>query len=251
MRGSFGRNNFVFKRAEAYSCEYVENLATAKGVSTKTLSLILVTFIAALAGIFVLGPVGVMSLYLPIIIADIVLLLIMSFVPSTTKWLSIPYAVLEGLMIGAIVGILEIALPGLGFSIGATALVATMVIFLVASVLYLSGTIRVTNKLRKFMFTAIISLALTGLLIGIMSIFNPGIAYVFSYGPIALLIALIYVVIASVYVVISLDNAYNIVESGLGKDYEWYAAFGILINIIWLFYEILRLILIIVARNRD
>ena len=59
-------------------------------------------------------------------------------------------------MIGAIVGILEIALPGLGFSIGATAFVATMVIFLVASVLYLSGAIRVTNKLRKFMFTAII-----------------------------------------------------------------------------------------------
>ena len=67
MRGSFGRNNFVFKRAEAYSSEYAENLATAKGVSTKTLSLILVRFIAALAGIFVLGPVGVMSLYLPII----------------------------------------------------------------------------------------------------------------------------------------------------------------------------------------
>ena len=251
MRGSFGRNNFVFRRAEAYGSEYVGDVASAKGVSTKTFLLILVTMIATLAGIFVLGPVGVMSLYLPIIIADIALLLIMTFVPSTTKVLSIPYAILEGLMIGAIVGILEIALPGLGFSIGATAFVATMVIFLVASVLYLSGAIRVTNKLRKFMFTAIISLAISSLVIGIMSIFNPGIAYVFSYGPIALLIALIYVAIASVYVVLSLDNAYSIVESGLSKDYEWYAAFGILINIIWLFYEVLRLIIIIVARNRD
>ncbi len=251
MRGSFGKNNFVFRRAAAYSSEYADNVASAKGVSIKTFALIFVTMIATLLGIFVLGPIGVMSLYLPIIIADMVLLLIMTFVPSTTKWLSIPYAVLEGLMIGALVGMLEIALPGLGFSIGATAFVATMVIFLVASVLYLSGIIRVSNKLRKFMFTAIISLALAGLLIGIMSIFSPGIAYVFSYGPIAFLIALIYVVIASIYVVISLDNAYSIVENGLAKDYEWYAAFGILINIIWLFYEIFRLIIIIVARNRD
>jgi uncharacterized YccA/Bax inhibitor family protein len=251
MRGSFGRNNFVFRRAAAYSSEYTDNVATAKGVSIKTFTLIFVTMIATLFGIFVLGPIGVMSLYLPIVIADIVLLLIMTFAPATTKWLSIPYAVLEGLMIGAIVGILEIALPGLGFSIGATAFVATMVIFLVASVLYLSGAIRVTNKLRKFMFTAIISLALASLVISIMSIFSPGIAYVFSYGPIAFLIAIIYVVIASVYVVLSLDNAYNVVDNGLAKEYEWYAAFGILINIIWLFYEILRLILIIVSRSRD
>ena len=40
------------------------------------------------------------------------------------------------------------------------------------------------------MFTAIISLALASLVISIMSIFSPGIAYVFSYGPIAFLIAI-------------------------------------------------------------
>ena len=250
MRGKIG-DNVVFQKAQSYTTEFAEDVASAKGVSVKTVALIGTTLLAALFAIFALGPIGIMSIYLPIIIADIVLLLIMTFVPTTTKWLSIPYAVLEGFMIGAIVGVLEIALPGLGFSIGATAFIATMVIFLVACVLYLSGAIRVTNKLRKFLFTAIISLMLTSLVIGIMGIFNPGIYYVFNYGPIAILISLIYIVIASVYVVLSLDNAYQLVECGLSKELEWYSAFGILLNIIWLFYEVLRLIILIVMRNRD
>ena len=58
MRGSFGRNNFVFRRAAAYSSEYTDNVATAKGVSVKTFTLIFVTMIATLFGIFVLTKFG-------------------------------------------------------------------------------------------------------------------------------------------------------------------------------------------------
>lgn len=252
MRGSFGRNNFVFQRAETYSNEYSLEVATAKGVSIKTISLVFVTMLAALVSIFVLGPIGSVSIYFPIIIADIILLLIMTFVPSTTKVLSIPYAVLEGLMIGTLAGLLELALPDLGLSLATIAFVATLAIFLGACALYLSGAIRVTNKLRKFVFTAVIGLLISSFIITIASIFNPAIYFVFyEFGPLAILISLIYIVIAAIYTVISLDNAYMVVNNGLGKEYEWYAAFGILINIIWLFYEVLRFVILIAANNRD
>ena len=32
------------------------------------------------------------------------------------------------------------------------------------------------------------------------------------------------------------------VEQGLSKDFEWYAAFGILVTVVWLYLEILRLL---------
>ena len=252
MKGSFGRNNFVFRKAEAYSNEYSQSVATAKGVSTKTISLVLITMISALVSIFVLGPIGSLAIYTPIIIADLIVLLVISFVPRTARVLTIPYAIMEGLLIGTIAGILELALPNLGLSLTTIAFVATLAIFLGACALYLSGAIRVTNKLRKFMFTAVIGLLISSLVIGIASIFNPAIYYVFNeFGPLAILISVIYIVIAAIYTVISLDNAYSIVQNGLGKEYEWYAAFGILINIIWLFYEILRLVIIIASKSKD
>lgn len=252
MKGSFGRNNFVFRKAEAYSNEYSQSVATAKGVSTKTISLVLITMISALVSIFVLGPIGSLAIYTPIIIADLIVLLVISFVPRTSRVLTIPYAIMEGLLIGTIAGILELALPNLGLSLTTIAFVATLAIFLGACALYLSGAIRVTNRLRKFMFTAIIGLLISSLIIGIASIFNPSIYYVFNeFGPVAILVSVLYIVIAAVYTVISLDNAYSIVQNGLGKEYEWYAAFGILINIIWLFYEILRLVIIIASKSKD
>ena len=48
---------------------------------------------------------------------------------------------------------------------------------------------------------------------------------------------------------ISLDNAQVIVTAGVDKNYEWYASFGIVLNVIWLFWEVLRLVLIIFSRS--
>lgn len=244
-------NNTVFSKARDYITEDSFEQSSAIGVGIKTIILIGVTFLAALIGIYVLGPIGVFQLYVPIVIIDFVLLLIMSFNARSCKYLSIPYAIMEGLMVGAIVGLLEMALPGIGISIAGTAFIVTIIIFLVASLLYISGTIRVSNKFRKIMFISLLSLLLGGIFLGIMSIFVPSVAVFFNYGPIAILISVVYIIIASLYVVISLDNAYEIVDNGLHKDYEWYAAFGILINIIWLFYEVLRLILIILSNSKD
>ena len=42
----------------------------------------------------------------------------------------------------------------------------------------------------------------------------------------------------------------NIVENGLSKNYEWYAAYGLMVTLIWLYMEFLRLALIL-AGNRD
>ena len=59
------------------------------------------------------------------------------------------------------------------------------------------------------------------------------------------------VVVASIYVFITIQQTNEIVNQGIDKNYEWYAAFGIAITVIWLFLEILELLLKIAAKRDD
>jgi uncharacterized YccA/Bax inhibitor family protein len=176
----------------------------------------------------------------------------MSFNPRAARVLAIPYAVLEGMTVGAISGVVAIAIPEAGLLLPGLALAITMAIFLSASVLYTTGVIRVSGFFRRFMYTLLLGVIITSLVVMIAGLFNSQIYEIF-YGAtsyIALLISIIMVIISSLYVVISLDNANMIVDAGMDKTFEWYAAFGILLNIIWLYYEVLRLLIILMSRDR-
>jgi uncharacterized YccA/Bax inhibitor family protein len=242
MKAKFG-DNVVFSRAQ--NLERVSGqVATIQGVGSKTILLVLITLISALATMFILGPLKVLSAYFIIWIITFVLLMIMSFNPTAARVLAIPYAILEGMTVGAISGVVAIAIPDAGLLIPGLALSITMTIFLGASVLYATGVIRVSGFFRRFMYTSLVVM--------IAGFFNSQI-YELFYGVnsgIALLISIIMVIISSLYVVISLDNATMIVDAGMDKTFEWYAAFGILLNIIWLYYEVLRLLIILSQRDR-
>lgn len=250
MKAKVG-NNVVFTRAQ--NLERVSGqIATIQGVGSKTILLILITFISALATMFILGPLKILSAYFLIWIITFVLLIIMSFNPWAARVLAIPYAVLEGMTVGAISGVVAIAIPEAGLLLPGLALAITMAIFLSASVLYTTGVIRVSGFFRRFMYTLLLGVIITSLVVMIAGLFNSQIYEIF-YGAtsyIALLISIIMVIISSLYVVISLDNANMIVDAGMDKTFEWYAAFGILLNIIWLYYEVLRLLIILMSRDR-
>ena len=250
MKAKVG-NNVVFTRAQ--NLERVSGqIATIQGVGSKTILLILITFISALATMFILGPLKILSAYFLIWIITFVLLIIMSFNPRAARVLAIPYAVLEGMTVGAISGVVAIAIPEAGLLLPGLALAITMAIFLSASVLYTTGVIRVSGFFRRFMYTLLLGVIITSLVVMIAGLFNSQIYEIF-YGAtsyIALLISIIMVIISSLYVVISLDNANMIVDAGMDKTFEWYAAFGILLNIIWLYYEVLCLLIILMSRDR-
>lgn len=250
MKAKFG-DNVVFSRAQ--NLERVSGqVATIQGVGSKTILLVLITLISALATMFILGPRQVLSAYFIIWIITFVLLMIMSFNPTAARVLAIPYAILEGMTVGAISGVVAIAIPDAGLLIPGLALSITMTIFLGASVLYATGVIRVSGFFRRFMYTLLLGVVITSLVVMIAGFFDSQI-YELFYGVnsgIALLISIIMVIISSLYVVISLDNATMIVDAGMDKTFEWYAAFGILLNIIWLYYEVLRLLIILSQRDR-
>lgn len=250
--GRYGYNT-VFKRVTEYGCS---NPATMNGVAKKSVIMLLMALLstivcakfleplnAAAGGIIVFG-------YLISPFLTFILSMIMSFNPNAAKTLAIPYAILEGVSIGSLAGLLTAVLGSTGGLIVSLAFVITLSFFLGASVLYCTGLIKVDSRLRRLGRVTLFGLLISTLMINIIGIFNPLILD-FFYGNtnFALIFAVISVLIASIYSMISLDNAHAIVEAGVDKNYEWYAAFGIVLNVIWLFWEVLRLVLIIFSRS--
>ena len=247
-------SNGVFASKYEYT---KEEQATMSGVAVK--SIILLTsaiFTALLCMKFIKGvdfevaaPFIIVG-YFVAPIATVILSFIMSASPTVSKTLAIPYAILEGVSIGCVCGLLKIALGEVGGAIVGLAFVVTLTFFLAGSVVYATGLIKVGGRLRRFAFLLGLGLILSSLVILIGSLINPGIYDLFyGNGSIALIFSFASVLIASVYSLITLDNAKRMVEGGMSKKYEWYCAFGIILNVIWLFWEILRLILIIFSRS--
>ena len=57
------------------------------------------------------------------------------------------------------------------------------------------------------------------------------------------------VVIAALNLVLDFDFIENAVSAGVPKYMEWYAAFGLMVTLIWLYFEILRLLSKLRERN--
>jgi uncharacterized YccA/Bax inhibitor family protein len=65
-----------------------------------------------------------------------------------------------------------------------------------------------------------------------------------------LLFSLVGAAVASLMILIDLDQASMLVRSGADESMEWFAALGLMVTLIWLFLEILRILYIFAARNR-
>ena len=251
-------NNYVFKKSMDFVSES-DSCASMRGVCGKTILLLLITIATAIFSLLTVkvsyisdgGLILVGYILSPII--TFILSITMSLTPKSARFLSIPYAIFEGLSIGSLSLILMFALGGkeTGLLLG-LALLITITIFLIGAILYTTGIIKVTSKFTRILFVALIGLVATTTILSIISIFSTSVASLYlGDSNLALLISIVSIVIASLYTVISFDNANSIVRNRLDKTYEWYASFGIILNIIWLFYEILRVLLIILSRSRN
>ena len=77
------------------------------------------------------------------------------------------------------------------------------------------------------------------MLLGFFGVRIPGI---FGAGLIGIGFSLFVVVIAALNLVLDFDFIEKGAEGGAPKYMEWYAAFGLMVTLIWLYIEILRLL---------
>ena len=170
------------------------------------------------------------------VVGGLILAMVNSFSQKVRPGLVIAYAVFQGLALGTISKIYENAYSG----IVGQAVVATACAFAGVLVAYKSGKIRVTPK-----FTRILMGSLIGYFVfGIATIFIG-----FPSGGLGTLIAVGGVVLASMFIVMDLDQIEKAVAAKVPAEESWRCAFGLMVTLVWLYMEVLRLISIL--RNND
>ncbi len=155
------------------------------------------------------------------------------------------YALLEGLVLGGISAMFEVKYHGI--AIQAVSLTfGTLLVMLLA---YRSGLIKVTDKLRMGIVAATGGIVVFYFLQFILGFFGVHFTTINSSSPIGIGFSLIVVVIAALNLVLDFDLIENGARMGAPKYMEWYGAFALMITLIWLYFEILRLLSKFRSRN--
>jgi uncharacterized YccA/Bax inhibitor family protein len=155
------------------------------------------------------------------------------------------YALFEGLVLGSVSAILEVRFPGI--AIQAVSLTfGTMVALLLV---YRSGLIRVTDNFRTGIFAATGGIAIFYLIEMVLGFFGVHFTAVNGSGAIGIGFSVFVVIIAALNLVLNFDFIENGARAGAPKYMEWYGAFGMMVTLIWLYFEILQLLSKLRSRN--
>jgi uncharacterized YccA/Bax inhibitor family protein len=155
------------------------------------------------------------------------------------------YALFEGLVLGSVSAILEVRFPGI--AIQAVSLTfGTMVALLLV---YRSGLIRVTDNFRMGIFAATGGIAIFYLIEMVLGFFGVHFTAVNGSGAIGIGFSVFVVIIAALNLVLNFDFIENGARAGAPKYMEWYGAFGMMVTLIWLYFEILQLLSKLRSRN--
>lgn len=148
------------------------------------------------------------------------------------------YAVCEGILLGGISSVFERMYPGI--VIQAVLLTfGTLGSLLLA---YKSRLIRATENFKLGVFAATGGIAFFYLISMILGFFGHPMTVIYSNGLTGIIFSVIVVVVAALNLVLDFDFIEQGAEQGAPKYMEWYAAFGLIVTLVWLYLEILRLL---------
>ena len=153
------------------------------------------------------------------------------------------YAALEGIFLGGISASFEAMYGG----IVAQAILLTLGTLVALLLAYRTGLIKVTENFRLGIVAATGGIMVVYLISMVMNMFGSTVPYIHTSGPIGIGFSLVVVVIASLNLVLDFDFIEKGEAAGAPKYMEWYAAFGLLVTLVWLYLEMLRLL----AKTRD
>ena len=171
-------------------------------------------------------------------LGGLVLALIISFRQTLAPYLALPYAALEGLAVGGLSALLERRYPGIAIQ----AVGLTFGVLAVLLVAYRTGLIRVTERFRAIVIAATGAIALVYLVSMVLGFFHVNVPVLNSGSPLSIVLSLVIIGIAAMNLLLDFDLIESGVAGGAPRYMEWYAAFGLMVTLVWLYMEILRLL---------
>ncbi len=180
----------------------------------------------------------------------IIVLLVLVFAtvarPALAAITGIVYSLGQGALVGSISKIYESFYEGIVF----LALTATVAVFVAALLLYVFRIIRVTRKTWSVIVIATVGIGLFYLATLLLSLLDVNVPLVTGVGTGALVFSIVVVIIAALNLLLDFAVIENGIRNGAPRAYSWFAAFGLMVTMIWLYIEILRLLAIVFARRQ-
>ena len=180
------------------------------------------------------NPVLILSGTILGLIAAIITMFKKNWSPYTVP----AYALLEGLALGGISQVFETKYPG----IAGQAIFLTFAVLALMLSAYRLEWIRATPKFKKVIVMATMAIGLLYLVNMGMSFFGSEMSFIRGASPIGIGFSVVVVGIASLNLILDFDFIEKSSKRNLPQYMEWFAAFGLLVTLIWLYLEILRLL---------
>jgi uncharacterized YccA/Bax inhibitor family protein len=148
------------------------------------------------------------------------------------------YALAEGVAVGAISKLYNIQYDGIVINaVGGTVAVLAVMLFLHAT-----RIIKVTDRFRMIVFSATGAIFLVFMVNLVLSLFGAQVPLLNDASPLGILVSVAIIVVAALNLSLDFDFIERGVKVGAPKRTEWYAAFGLLVTLVWLYLEMLRLL---------
>jgi len=210
---------------------------TVDDVVVKTVMLLGITGISAVAAWNLVPDALLGPVWIGAAIVGLVLGLIISFSRMANPALVVTYAVVEGAFVGLVSKLFESFYNGIVLQ----AVVATFGVFFLMAVLYKARVIRATKKFVRGMIAVMAGLFFVMLINFVLAMFgvNTGLR---DGSPLAIVFSLVCIGIAAFSFLLDFDQADRMIREGMPSKWAWYAAFGLMTTLVWLYLEILRLL---------
>jgi uncharacterized YccA/Bax inhibitor family protein len=213
---------------------------TVQGTVNKT-ALLLVLALATASAAWVLGTAGGPGVAGWAIGASLVGLGVAIATIVRPQWSPVTapiYALVEGVVLGLVSMWFEASFEGIAIQ----AVALTFGVMGAMLVLYRTGVIKVTQRFRAGVLAATLGIAVVYLVALGLSLFGVRVPFLWDGSPLGILISLAIVVVAALNLLLDFDLIERGARSGAPAYMEWYAAFGLLVTLVWLYLELLRLL---------
>lgn len=178
-------------------------------------------------------------------LVGLVLAMIVIFTGSTNPFLIGAYALAEGVFLGVVSYYVNQRYPGIALQ----AVVGTMTCFGSVLALYSFKVIRATPLFTKVIMGALIGICALYFVGFIAGLFGHSLEFLYGNSNLSIGISVVIVIVASLSFVIDFAAIDEAIQKGADARFGWRFAFSLLVGLVWLYMEILRLLMKL--RSRD
>ncbi len=223
---------------------YVDQSMTVYGTVNKSVLLLLLIAISATMvwAIPALTGIGLIACLPALILA-----VVTTFKPEWARITAPLYSILEGICLGSFSLLINRTYPGLPMQ----AVVLTFGVFFTMLVAYRSGIIQANEKFKSILIPAIGGIMICYSISLIMSIFGIQNSLIHGNGLFSIGFSIVVVIIAALSLILNFEYIQTGEQQRAPQYMEWYAAFSLMITLVWLYVEILSLLAKLASRSQD